>query len=186
MPNDELPTNTQRETIEAARCDYFNTFLAMKTRSVAFKKNSQILSHTVLLSDAYCVDFNLVNGDDEAGPYLDVILFDEGQEVQVLPPERTKIEGTYKFYDSFEKRELTLILEREKQPMPRFFVTIKETKEIDTEFEVNAPNAEVAKEMCKNYEQHINRKDNVMGILGENHVTTHSREVISVNEAKES
>lgn len=112
MPNDELPTNAQRETIDAATCEYFNRSLAMTRGSDEFKKDRQIASKTVLLSDNYSVDFNLVNGDDEAGPYLDVVLFDDGEEVQTLPPERTQLEGTYKFYDSYEKRELTLIIQR--------------------------------------------------------------------------
>jgi hypothetical protein len=113
MPKDELPTNSQREMIDANICDYFNKFLAMKKGSTEHKKDAQIASHTVLLSDSYSVDFNLVNGDKEAGPYLDVVLFDDnGQEVQTLPPERTQLEGTYKFYDSVEKRDLTLIIQR--------------------------------------------------------------------------
>lgn len=112
MPTNELPTNAQRETIDAATCDYFNKFLAMKKGSTEHKRDAQIASKTVLLSDDYSVDFNLVNGDNEAGPYLDVVLFDGGEEVQALPPERTQFEGTYKFYDSYEKRELTLIIQR--------------------------------------------------------------------------
>ena len=113
MPTDELPTNAQQETIDAATCDYFNRFLAMKKGSPDHKRDRQIASHTVLLSDTYSVDFNLVNGDSEAGPYLDVVLFDDnGEEVQTLPPERNQLEGTYKFYDSVEKRELTLIIQR--------------------------------------------------------------------------
>jgi hypothetical protein len=112
MPNTDLPTNAQRETIDAATCDYFNKFLAMKKGSPEFKRDRQIASKTVLLCDDYSVDFNLVNGDKEAGPYLDVVLFDGGEEVQTLPPERTQLEGTYKFYDPVEKRELTLIIQR--------------------------------------------------------------------------
>lgn len=112
MPTDELPTNAQRETIDAATCNYFNRFLAMKKGSPEHKRDAQIASKTILLSDTYFVDFNLVNGDKEAGPYLDVVLFDDGEEVQTLPPERTQLEGIYKFYDSVEKRELTLIIQR--------------------------------------------------------------------------
>lgn len=117
MENKELPSNAQREKIDAATCEYFNSFLAMTSCSTGHKKNYQIASKTVLLSDNYSVDFNLVNGDDEAGPYLDVILFDDGEEVQTLPPDRTQLEGTYKFYDSVEKRELTLVIERENNPL---------------------------------------------------------------------
>jgi len=113
MPQDELPTNSQREKISATKCDYFNQFLAMKQGSSEHKKDSQIASHTVLLCDDYSVDLNLINGDKESGPYLDVVLFDGGEEVQTLPPSRTKLEGTYKFYDSVEKRELSFVIERE-------------------------------------------------------------------------
>jgi len=112
MPTDELPTNAQRETIDAATCGYFNKFLAMKKGSTEHKRDAQIASRTILLCDDYSVDFNLVNGDKEAGPYLDVVLFDGGEEVQTLPPERNQLEGTYKFYDSVEKRDLTLIIQR--------------------------------------------------------------------------
>ncbi len=112
MPTNELPTNAQRETIDVATCDYFNKFLAMKKGSPEYKRDAQIASKTILLCEGYSVDFYLVNGDDEAGPYLDVVLFDSGMEVQTLPPERTQLEGTYKFYDSVEKRELTLIIQR--------------------------------------------------------------------------
>ena len=112
MPNDELPTNSQRETIDADTCDYFNKFLAMKKGSPEYKRDRQIASHTVLLCDEYSVDFNLINGDKEDGPYLDIVLFDDGEEVQTLPVSRGQLEGTYKFYDSIEKRELTLIIQR--------------------------------------------------------------------------
>jgi hypothetical protein len=112
MSSKEIPTNSQVEKIDASTCDYFNRYLGMRVGSKEFKKDQQIASQTVLLCDSYSVDFNLVNGDDEAGPYLDVVLFDDGEEVQTLPPTRIQLEGTYKFYDSYEKRELTLIIKR--------------------------------------------------------------------------
>lgn len=67
--------------------------------------------------------------------------------------------------------------------MPRFSVSVKELREIDTEFEVEAADKNAAKEMGKHYEQHINRGK--MGVLGEDMVTNHSREVTSVEEIKD-
>lgn len=67
--------------------------------------------------------------------------------------------------------------------MPRFFVTVKELREIDTEFEVEAADEKAAKDMGNHYEQHINRGK--MGVLGEDMVTNHSREVTSVEKSKD-
>jgi hypothetical protein len=67
--------------------------------------------------------------------------------------------------------------------MPRFSVSVKELREIDTEFEVEAADENAAKEMGEHYEQHINRGK--MGVLGEDMVTNHSREVTSVEEIKD-
>jgi hypothetical protein len=67
--------------------------------------------------------------------------------------------------------------------MPRFSVSVKELREIDTEFEVEAVDKDAAKKMGEHYEQHINRGK--MGVLGEDMVTNHSREVTSVEEIKD-
>lgn len=68
--------------------------------------------------------------------------------------------------------------------MPRFFVTVKELREIETEFEVEAADENAAKEMGNHYEQYVNKGN--MGVLGEDDITNHSREVISVVASKES
>lgn len=101
------------EYIDASTCNYYNRFLAMKVGSSEFKRDSQIASHTVLIQDNYSVDFNLVNGDELSGPYLDVVLFEDAIELQTLPASRTRIEGTYRFFDPTEERELVLEIRRE-------------------------------------------------------------------------
>lgn len=108
---DVAPQNSQHEKVEAERCDYFNRFLAMKEGSAEHKFGCQIASFTVLLCDDYSVDLNLVNGEADDAPYLDVHFRDGDQEVETFI-RCDKLEGTYKFYDSYEKRELVLILER--------------------------------------------------------------------------
>lgn len=70
----------------------------MKNGSKEYKRDSQITSATILLDNNMSVDFNLVNGNSDSGPYLDVVLFDEnGCEIESLPPFAEKMEGSYSF-----------------------------------------------------------------------------------------
>jgi hypothetical protein len=109
----EAPQNSQHEKVSPARCTAWNRLLKRKTGSPDYKKDAEIEKFNVALCDSYNVDFSIVNGDKESGPYLDVVLYDDDQEVQTLPASFEKLEGTYKFYDSVEGRELVLILEKE-------------------------------------------------------------------------
>lgn len=93
--------------------DFINNTLALKSAHPDFKHDHLIYSFTVSLCDAYEVDFKLVNGDDESGPYLDVVLFDDGMEVCSLEPNREKIEGEYILWDSIEDRYFTVRIEDE-------------------------------------------------------------------------
>ncbi len=61
--------------------------------------------------------------------------------------------------------------------MPRFFVVVKELREVETEFEVISPDESTAKQMCEHYETYYNK----LLKLGEDTVTNHSREVTSVS-----
>ncbi len=61
--------------------------------------------------------------------------------------------------------------------MPRFFVVVKELREVETEFEAIAPDESTAKQMCEHYETYYNN----LFKLDEDTVTNHSREVTSVS-----
>jgi hypothetical protein len=60
--------------------------------------------------------------------------------------------------------------------MTHFIVTVKEIREVDTEFEVIAKDVDTAKHICENYETYYNK----LLKLGEDTVTNRSREVTSV------
>lgn len=74
------------------------------------KYNAQVASVTVILCDNYSVDFNLINGNLEDPPYLDVVLFDNGQEIQHLDPVFVTLNGVYKFHDRHGKKDISLTL----------------------------------------------------------------------------
>lgn len=101
----------QVEYMDARQCDYFNRFLAMKTGAKDYKRDTVIVSATVIVGD-YTVDFNLVNGDDRSGPYLDVVLFDGADEVSALPAFAERIEGVYKLNDPESQRDIIVEIRR--------------------------------------------------------------------------
>ncbi len=86
------------EKLPSSQIAFYNRFLAMKQGSKEYKRDCQISSATILLDNNMSVDFNLVNGNSDSGPYLDVVLFDEnGCEIESLPPFAEKMEGLYSF-----------------------------------------------------------------------------------------
>ena len=61
---------------------------------------------------SYEVDIKIVNGDDYAGPYVDAVLFEDGNEICVLEPGDT-LEGEYWFWLGGEPYEVIISPEEE-------------------------------------------------------------------------
>ena len=85
--------------VPAERLSVWNALLLLKKASPDFLFDREISFFEVPLENDYSVDFRLVNGDKEAGPYLDVLFCLDGQEIQVLDPSFEKLDGTYIFHD---------------------------------------------------------------------------------------
>jgi len=49
-------------------------------------------------------------GEPSGGPYLDAIVFADGSEQCVLPPEREQLDGEYVFRDSVENRDIRVLV----------------------------------------------------------------------------
>lgn len=89
----EVTHELEKNTVE-----FFNKRLNEEKGFENYSENDQLDSFTVVLPNGYQVDFNLINGNQEVGSWLDVILFDEnGYEIVALPVEHYEIEGEYNF-----------------------------------------------------------------------------------------
>ena len=84
-----------RATIPKDRHDFWRQCLS--TRHRVDKYGDMIDCLTFDLGDGYEIDLKLCNGDDDAGPYIDVVLFHDGCEVSCLEPEFEELEGEYSF-----------------------------------------------------------------------------------------
>jgi hypothetical protein len=98
----------QTVSIRTDTLTYWNSVLSQKQGLEGKPFDQEIESFEVPLCDDYVALFKLVNGDEQSGPYLDVSLYDGDQEVQVIDPGFETLNGIYTFYDSYEKRELSL------------------------------------------------------------------------------
>lgn len=77
---------------------FFNKCLSSETAIDKYKQGDLMESFTIKLPNKYEVDFKLINGDEDASPWLDVVLFDEnGNELACIPEENYCIEGSYFF-----------------------------------------------------------------------------------------
>lgn len=77
---------------------FFNKCLSSEKGVEKYKESDLIDFFTVTLPNKYEVDFKLINGDSEASPWLDVVLFDEyGNEITCLPDESYEVDGEYCF-----------------------------------------------------------------------------------------
>lgn len=90
----------------ANKCDQI---LALKVADPGYKENDQIDGMTVTVSETYEIDFNLYNGNEETGPWLDAILFDTCCEVMTLDPVHESITGT-SFTFNVDDENLTIIV----------------------------------------------------------------------------
>lgn len=62
-------------------------------------KDGEILhTETADFGEGIEADIKVVQGDGEAGPYVDAVLFDHGEQICVLEPEFEQFNGIYSFY----------------------------------------------------------------------------------------
>lgn len=97
-------------TVSKERIEQWNKILALKTALEDHGHDLVIDEFDIDLfeGEQYVVSFKLVNGDKEAGPYLDVTLWDDGSEIQTLPPSHERLDGTFMLRDSFMQKEWNL------------------------------------------------------------------------------
>lgn len=104
--------------IEAELVNRWNKILELKTAVEGTKRDEVIERFDFELfpgEENYVVEFKLVNGDKESGPYLDIILWDDSNEVFVSDPSHQKIDDEFFVRDSHMNREFTIVLETKKQ-----------------------------------------------------------------------
>jgi len=74
-----------------------NKVLSLDKGSADYADDSLISRFTVALGEGFEVDIKVVNGDESAGPYVDAVLFQHGQEIYCLEPSFETIEGEFNF-----------------------------------------------------------------------------------------
>lgn len=97
-------------TVPKERIENWNKILALKTALEDHPHDEVIEEFDIELfkGEQYVVTFKLVNGDKEAGPYLDVIFCDDGSEIQTLPAGHERLDKTYSLSDSYMCKEWDL------------------------------------------------------------------------------
>lgn len=94
--------------------NYCNSLLAMRVGDPKQKYNETVTCLTAKFSDGCEVDIKVVNGNEECGPWLDVILFDDqGWEITALPPEGESVVGEFDFYVELDGKKMLYHLEIE-------------------------------------------------------------------------
>jgi len=107
----ETNTISVTYTVPVERLSVWNALLLLKKGSPDFLFGREISMFEVPLQNGYSAGFSLVNGDKEAGPYLDVVFYFDGQEINVLPPGFEKLDGNYTFVDHSDGTKFVLSLQ---------------------------------------------------------------------------
>ncbi len=102
---------TFTDYIDKATEEFFADALSRRTKHPDYRSDEVMDSYTIEMQDGYFVDFVLVNGDESAGPYLDVILFHNGHEVQVLQPSFQRLSGKFHLADKSANQEFQVVIE---------------------------------------------------------------------------
>lgn len=77
------------------RIDKINGWLAQTSRVMDEPETIDTLYAD--FDEGWCADIKVCNGCEDAGPWIDAVMFHEGGEVQVIEPAFDEIEGEYIF-----------------------------------------------------------------------------------------
>lgn len=91
----------QKITLDPMAIDLVNLDLARTSRDP--DSGELIETFTADLGDGYEVDIKIVNGDEQAGPYVDAVLFHMGCELCCLEPGFDRVDGEYIFQTDDKK-----------------------------------------------------------------------------------
>ncbi len=72
--------------------------LLEQTRRVDDEPKDIIETFTVKFKDGREADIKVVNGSEDSGPYIDAVLFEDGQEIAVCEPVFDELDGDYHFF----------------------------------------------------------------------------------------
>jgi hypothetical protein len=97
-------------TVPKERIEQWNKILALKTALEDHGHDLVIDEFDIDLfkGEQHVVTFKLVNGDKESGPYLDVVLWDDGTEVYVCQSGHERLDDTFFMRDSYMGKEWNL------------------------------------------------------------------------------
>lgn len=104
------------KVVESDLVSRWNKILSLKKAYEGTNRHEVIERFNVVLfpgdnDETYEVEFNLVNGGENSGPYLDVILWDDGQEIFVCDPSFERLDTEFWVRDSYLNKEFRIVLE---------------------------------------------------------------------------
>lgn len=104
------------KVVDADLVSRWNEILRLKKAVEGTKRDEVIERFDIVLfpgdeDETYEVEFKLVNGNEDSGPYLDVILWDDGQEVFVCDPSFERLDTEFWMRDSYMNKEFRIALE---------------------------------------------------------------------------
>jgi len=102
--------------VDAELVSRWNRILGLKKADEGTKRDEVIERFDMELfpgdkDETYVVEFKLVNGNEDSGPYLDVILWDDGSEVFVCDPSFERLDTEFFVRDSYMNKEFRIALE---------------------------------------------------------------------------
>lgn len=100
--------NIQTIKVQADELIKLNSLLKQTERSPDYKDASTIKVFTAKFGNNIEADIKVVNGD---GPYVDPVLFDNGNEVSCLQDPSETLEGEYIF--EYKNQTFTVVVEKE-------------------------------------------------------------------------
>ena len=102
--------------VDADIVSRWNNILSLKKAAEGTKRDEVIERFDLVLfpgdeDETYVVEFKLVNGNEDSGPYLDVILWNDGSEVFVCDPSFERLDTEFFVRDSLMNKEFRIVLE---------------------------------------------------------------------------
>lgn len=102
--------------VDADLVSRWNNILGLKKAVEGAKQDEVIERFNIVLfpgdeDETYVAEFKLVNGNEDSGPYLDVILWDDGSEVFVCDPSFERLNTEFFVRDSYMNKEFRIALE---------------------------------------------------------------------------
>jgi len=96
----------KKHKLDSTTIELFNLLLGSNVIATEYQEGGLVEKFTVTVG-AYEVDYILVNGTKDSGPWMDVIVYDnDGNEAYIFPPDREKVNGEYIF--EIDKKVFTL------------------------------------------------------------------------------